>query len=87
MSNLKDSLSDNPTSKTVTLSIDEVAYITHLQQYMQAKLTEIQEHLAGHYLSYLAVNKFELDPTKEFLFEYHPELESDNLIITERPPA
>jgi hypothetical protein len=82
MSNLKDSLSSN--TKTVTLSAEEVNYLTHINQYMQAKLDEIQEHLAGAYLNHLAVSKYGMDAKKDFVFEYHPEKEHGNLTITEK---
>jgi hypothetical protein len=82
MNSLKDSL--NSKTETVTLSAEEINYLSHMNQYMQAKLDEMQEHFAGLYLNYLAVNKFNMDPRKNFHFEYHPERESNNLTITEK---
>lgn len=82
MTNLKDSLSSN--TQTVTLSVEEVNYLTHMNQYLQVKLTELQEHFAAQFLSHLAVTKFKMDPNKDFHFEYHPEKEHGNLVITEK---
>lgn len=87
MSNLKDSLNTAPVSKTVTLSADDVLYLTHINQYAQVELTKMQEYFAGQFLAYLSIHKFEMDPTKNYTFNFHPEKESDNLTITEIPQA
>lgn len=82
MDSLKDSLNDN--QKTVTLTPQQVQFLGHINHYLQNTLTQLQEHFAGQYLSYLAATEFGLDANKNFHFEYHPEREYDNLVITEK---
>lgn len=81
MANLKDSLSDS--SKTVTLSEEDKAFLGHVNQFIQFKLDEIQQHIAGAILSRWAVEKFGMDANKDFQFSFDPEKKIDNLVITE----
>lgn len=82
MDSLKDSLRDH--KKTVTMSSAQVNFLTRINQRTQVMLDHLQEMQAAEFLHFLAVSEFGMDPNKDFNFEYHPELESDNLIITEK---
>lgn len=82
MDNLRDSIRDH--KKTVTLSAEQINFVMNINRYMQQQLDILQERLAAEVLRYLAVNDFEMDPKKDFNFEFHPERESDNLVITEK---
>lgn len=82
MDSLKDSLHNH--SQTVTLSASEIDFLMRINAVSQQLLNEIQEKLAGEYLRMLAVDKFKMSPAKDFHFDFHPEQEFENLIITEK---
>ena len=82
MDSLKDSLRDS--SKTVTLTSSQLNFLSNVHNYVQSQLDILQERLAGAYLNQLAVDEFGMDPKKDFIFDFHPEKEHDNLTITEK---
>ena len=82
MNNLKDSLNEN--RKTVTLSASQIDFLNRVHQMMQLTLEQLKERVAAEYLHQLAVDQFGMDASKDFNFEFHPEREFDNLIITEK---
>lgn len=82
MDSLKDSLADH--KKTVTMSATQINFLTRLQKRSQLALDQLMEILASEYLHYLAISEFGMDPGRDFGFEYHPEKEYDNLVITEK---
>lgn len=81
MQNLKDSLGGN--SKAVTLSPEEVQHLLHMNQYLQAQLDAIQQHMAGQFLNYVVVHRFDFPPGLDLRFNFDPAKEVDNLTITE----
>lgn len=79
MANLKDSLNDK---RTVTLNAADLHVLGQLNAYLQQELDLLQNRMAGMLLNYFAVEKFGMDPGKDYQFEYHPDREYDNLTIT-----
>lgn len=82
MANLKDT--SNGTSKTVTMDLGDITFLGQMHAYMQQELDQLMERMAGMFLNYLAVSKFDMDSSKDYHFEYHPDREYDNLTITEK---
>lgn len=82
MESLKDSLSNH--SKTVTLTAPQIDFLMRMNAMFQQALNEVQEKIAAEYLRQLAVDNFKMSPSKDFHFDFHPEREFDNLVITEK---
>lgn len=78
---LKDSIGSS--TRTVTMSNEQIAYLQNMRAHFQQELDRIMEYQAAQFLRYIAVESFGADPNKDIRFQYHPERETDNLIITE----
>lgn len=81
MSSLKDSL--NKSSKTVTISAEDKAYLVYINQVMQTELDMLQQRMAARFLNHLAVTQFGFDGGLDLRFNYDPDKDTDNLTITE----
>ena len=82
MANLKGT--DNNISKTGTMDLADITYLGQMHAYMQQELDTLMERMAGMFLNHVAVTKFDMNPNKDYHFEYHPDREYDNLTITEK---
>lgn len=78
---LKDNLNKN--SQTVTITTEDKSILEYMNKLLQVELDMIQQRMAARFLNYLAVTKFDFDDTNNLHFNYDPEKEIDNLVITE----
>jgi len=81
MSNLKDSL--NKPSKIVTLSAEDKAYLLYINQVLQTELDMLQQRMAARFLNHISVEKFGFEGGTDLRFNYDPNKDIDNLMITE----
>lgn len=84
MESLRDSLDKH--QKTVTMTSSQIDFLMRLNARAQKMFDDFKEMIAGEYLHQLAVDEFGMDPTKDFSFQFHPELEADNFTIIEKAP-